>query len=532
MGRKVTNTSPEAAAQRKRSKKSYYNKKLAKEKLQTVSPSSAPANSDAPSTQKNTAAKTSVRNDSHASESNSHDSDKEIRTKIPTLYLPAGFGKLLPNQWFWEVLELRQASDVDFARLNSERTYDDAFLIGEAGVRSYPAVQMLIDRYPELIRLKREDVQPWLENLSEFSRKFEQEPQRGGSPPLKGGTPPPPLGIRGAEKTSDQPHLRLVALENGSGAKPTNGFHKENTPTGHVDERTAALLETLTGYPWDPDRQGPPLQPVRHTFDVLSSLNATARDVKEELLWCREVMRRNAPRAVFTEMCCVQLLRGIETGPEQIEQWQQEYVRLFPETEHFRPEPPTGSEPVPAEPVRSAWVAPVEEENVPAGFDADDPSTHPKEWGPLGWRGGVWRGGKRIEPAALPPIPNERLCAFVVKMFGATQNAAYLEREWTAEEEELIEEVYSQAVALVTDQGHAYALLLAWISNYAAEPRREHQDGVQIGHTPVELLRDLVKYAKPAALDYPKEQWAIAGSILERLEKFRARYIWGFEHGR
>ncbi len=536
MGRKVTNTSPEAAAQRKRSKKSYYNKKIAKQKLQTVPSNSAPANSDASSTQKNTTAKNSVRIDSHASESDSHVSDKEILTTIPTLYLPAGFAQLLPNQWFWEVLELRQASDSDFARLNSERTYDDAFLIGEAGVRSYGAVQMLIDRYPELIRLKREDVKPWLKNLSEFSQKFEHDAEAGGGTHHSDdGTPPPPASFSAIKKNTEQPALRLVpaesAVKNG-----TNGVHASSSAVVVAAETTESQNLPISGV----GAQTVPLKAVRHTFDVLSSLNATARDVKEELLWCREVMRRNAPRAVFTEMCCLMLLRGIEADPQQIEAWRQEYVRLFPDPELveqtaqdryaalFEDDAPR-SEPAPAAP-RPAWVMPVEEESVPTGFDPDDPSTHPKEWGPL-WRGGVWRGGKRIEPSSLPPLPNERLCAFIVKMFGCTRNEAYLERTWTAEEEGLIDEVYSQAVGFVTDPDHAYALLLTWMYNYAVDLRREPKDGVGIGHAPAEMLRDLVKYAKPSSLDYPREQWVMAADIFESLEKFRARYVWGFEHG-
>jgi hypothetical protein len=323
----------------------------------------------------------------------------------------------------------------------------------------------------------------------------------------------------------------LVPLQNGFDGSTTNGFHKENVAAIAAEETGTTEAEHQNGDAEVADPRSPPLKPVRHKFDVLSSLNATARDVKEELLWCREVMKRNAPRAVFAEMCCVMFLRGTEADPDQMARWRQEYAQLFPESEHLRLDEPE-AEPAPAERPRPGWVAPIEEENVPAGFDANDPSTYPKEWGPRGWRGGVWRDGRRIEPSALPPVPNERLAAFIVKMFGATQNAAYLERMWTAHEEELIDEVYSQAIDLVTDPDHAYALLLAWIANYAVELRREPKDGVGIGRTPAELLRDLVKYAKPAVLEYPREQWATAASTLERLEKFRARYIWGFEHGR
>jgi hypothetical protein len=544
MGRKVTNTSPEAAARRKRQKRGYYEPKPEKNKSQTVPSESAPANSNEPSTQKKQNNQGRVAINSDASESNSDNSDKTIPTKITTMELPPGIGDVLGNLWFWQVLELRQASDGDFARLNSERTYDDAFLIGEAGVRSYGAVQMLIDRYPDLINLKKEHV-PWVtEHLSEFRPKFRHEAEAGGGPSLREGTPHPPPGIRVVEKTAEQPNLRLVPSANGSEAKLTNGFHNGNVATSHVEESGTVAegqSESRNGHTATAEVKGPPLKPVRHTFDVLSSLNATARDVKEELLWCREVMKRNAPRAVFTEMCCMMFLRGIEADPQQIESWRQEYVELFPDPEvkqkaHERyaalfGEDAPSAEPAPAEPLRPAWVAPVEDGSVPAGFDPDDPSTHPEEWGPLGWRGGVWRGGKRIEPSSLPPLPNERLCAFIVKMFGTTQNDAYLERTWTAEEEGLIDEVYSQAVGFVTDPDHAYALLLTWMYNYAVDLRREPKDGVGIGHAPAEMLRDLVKYAKPSSLDYPREQWVMAADIFESLEKFRARYVWGFEHG-
>jgi hypothetical protein len=525
MGRKATDNSPEGVARRKRGKKHYDKKKFLKEmskgKLQTVPPEGAPANSASPSTQKNATSKSSVGKDSNASELNSNVSNKTIPTKIPTLYLPPGFSCLLHNRWFWEALEHRQQSGDDFTRYDDPDSHDAAYLIADAELGNYAAVQGLIDRYPELIRLKQSDVEPWLKNPSEFAQKFEQEAAVGVSPPLKGGTLPP-TRVDAVRKTTEQAHLRLVPPENSTEVSPTNGLHKENELPKSAEE-TGTTLESIIQAV---DVKGPPLRAVRHTFDVLSSLNATARDVKEELLWCREVMRRNAPRAVFTEMCCLRFLRGIETEPEQLAKWQQEYESLFPETEDFQWKAPE-SAPV----LRPAWVAPVEEESVPAGFDASDPSTYPEEWG-FGWRGGVWRGGKRIEPSLLPPIPNERLCAFIVKMFGATQSESYLERTWTAEEEGLIDEVYSQAVGFVADPDHAYALLLAWMTNYAIETRREPQDGVQIGHTPAELLRDLVKYAKPVVLDYPREQWATAASIFERLEKFRARYIWGFEHGR
>jgi hypothetical protein len=550
-GPQPKNFDPKAVARRNRQVKKLDKDKAigaaaglsAEQLIELARQKGAPVKLDESSIEKISTAPGSVELKPDASSLPSLKHDAENSTKIPTLQLPAFVANLFEHPYFWKLLDLRQSRVDDFNRLSDLKVYTDSDLVEEVIAGNYGGLQMLIDRYPDLIRLKRDDVKPWLKSHQETRHETRQSGEAGGRPPLKGGPIPPPPGFLAVGKQPDQTPASPESQKNGTYGKTTNGLHlvkpvhdePVNLPVQPEPSKTGASSFAATN-----GAAGDGIVARLHSFDVLSTKNVTSRELKEEVLWYRQFEQQIEKRfafamsaaTVFAKLAPRMLAADDVVGQGEVEAVRREFRRVFPESDLFRTKEPVVDE-VAVASAETRPTQPVVDEEVPEGFNPDDEATWPAEWNSA-WRGGVWRNGQRILPWSLPPVPvNERLCAFIVKMFALTKSDSYLERTWSVEEQALLDEVYSQALGLVGgDTAHAYALLLTWMNNYGMVARREPRDGTQISHTPAELMQNLVKYAKPNALDYPKEGWTTPAMVLERLKKFRERYLWGAEHER